>query len=88
MARPRGPDRSRITASSLIAFALAVVPLASGADPVDDERPELVATGMTMMGSRPEGSDLHLRARQGRFRPETDRAELLDVLATVTYAWR
>lgn len=82
MAFPRGLDPAAI---SLIAFALAAVPLASGADGPAEEPQPLVATGLIMMGSRPEGGELRLRARQARFSPETDRAELRDVLATVTY---
>ncbi len=48
--------------------------------------PELQVVGMTLVAHRESGSSLSLRARVGRFRPESELAELEDVVAVVTYA--
>ncbi len=51
-----------------------------------EEPPELQVTGMTLLADREPGRGLALRARVGHFRPESELAQLEDVVAVLTYA--
>jgi LPS export ABC transporter protein LptC len=78
---------------ALVAFFAAVsvvFPLAGVAsehpseESADGNSPELLATGMTFVGSRGSTSELVLHSRTATFRPDRDVAHLFDVRAVVT----
>lgn len=83
---------ARAVASRALLFAatplLLAVTSASAAEAGSATEPgppvasDVMVTGMTFVTSRGEASELVLRAREGRFRPETNVAELAGVIAT------